>query len=477
MTPRIEYKLYGRQYELFTDWCNTDKNCINIVHAGAGKTFLAQNFLPIAATHHHLNKGKDVIYVAPTHEMIKTLIWEGLKNTCRDIYGLEDGVHINNSDKTIRFPNGIFIRCKSAESPLRGMNAGIIIADEASLFTQDALQELTVRLRPKVGEPETVGRLIVISTPVGRGPLYDLFQAAQANPDRWIARHYGYREMQSGNLAFIEEQRQLLSPLKFAQDYECSWEQVQDQFYYTWNKSYCENIQDTGTDLYSFHDWNKRVMCAIIARADRIDHPQGRIHIVKSYALKNASTEDIARRIREDFPRRRIFSIIDMSGTQTNRDTTSPFGVTDRTIIERYGFQVINTRHSNPLIADTDNSANAFIAQGRLRVNPEDTLLLEALSTYHYEDATRKRLVKYDDANYAHIDGLGDALRYGIHHLFPVRHAMPEHQNYVTDDARFYRRPGREYLPESPLFDGGPTIEEIVSGSADTNSPDYVTWE
>lgn len=468
------YKLYGKQYEIFTDWVNTDKHCIDIVHAGAGKTFLAQTFLPIAATTPKLHKGKDVVYVAPTHEMIKTLIWEGLKKTCMEVYGLQDAKDINNSDKTIKFPNGIFLRCKSAEAPLRGMNAGLIIADEASLFSQDSLQELTVRLRPRVGEPDTAGRLIVISTPIGRGPLYDLFQTALNMPDKWIARHYGYREMKSGNREFIMEQKQLLSPLKFAQDYECSWEQVEDQFFYTWNKSYCADFEDRGHDLYSFHDWNKKRMCAVVAQVKHEGEPHGTIEVLKSYAIKNCSTEDIARAIRADFPRRRIMSVIDMSGTQTNRDTTSPFGVTDRTIIEKYGFQIINNRNNNPLIADTDNSSNAFISRGGLRVRPSDTLLLEALSTYHYEDATRKKLVKYTDANYSHIDGLSDCIRYGIHHLFPVQHYTPGLPDYITSDARFSHRPGAEYMPESPLFAGGPTWEEIMAGN--TDNEDYVSW-
>jgi hypothetical protein len=31
------------------------------------------------------------------------------------------------------------------------------------------------------------------------------------------------------------------------------------------------------------------------------------------------------------------------------------------------------------------------------------------LETYHFEDGTRKSLVKYREARYMHIDGLGDA--------------------------------------------------------------------
>ena len=99
--------------------------------------------------------------------MIKSLIWESLKRSCIEYFGLVDGKDINNSELTIKFPNGVFIRCKSAEQRenLRGLNVGVWVADEAALYTQDTLQEITNRLRPKVGQPDTFGRLIVISTP------------------------------------------------------------------------------------------------------------------------------------------------------------------------------------------------------------------------------------------------------------------------------------------------------------------------
>jgi hypothetical protein len=192
--------------------------------------------------------------------------------------------------------------------------------------------------------------------------------------------------------------------------------------------------------------------------------------------LNDASTEDIARAIRVDFPQRRINSIIDMSGTQLNRDTTSPFGTTDRIILEKYGFTIVNNRKSNPLIADTDNTSNSFINRGGLWVRPDDNLLLEALSTYHYEDGSRKKLVKYTEQKYAHIDGLGDCVRYGIHYLFPITHDGLNLPEYVGMDNRYQRSnmPGVEHMPVSPLYPGGPTWEEIMSG--DEQEKDYQVW-
>lgn len=472
----VELELYGEQSTILRDWLDTDKHCIDVVPVGSGKTFLASVALPIFASDERFHKNKDIIYSAPTGAMIKSLIWEPLKKSCINYYNLRDGIDINNSELTIKFPNGIFIRCKSAEQRenLRGLNVGIWIADEAALYTSDTLQEITNRLRPSVGQPDSQGRLIVISTPNGTGPLYDLFKMALDRPEKYIVRHYNYEQMRSGNKVYIEEQKRILSPLKFAQDYLCAWESVADQFYYTFDKhKHCvDEIIDKGGDLYTFHDFNKRRMAAIVAQVTKAGEKDGKIEIIKSYAIPDCSTEGIADAIRQDFPKRRLFSIIDMSGTQVNRDTTSPFGVTDRIILEKYGFQIVNGRKSNPLITDTDNTVNAFINRGGLSVNTNDKMLLEALQTYHFEDATRKRLVKYTEQKYAHIDGLGDALRYGIHHLFPIMHEQTVAE-YVGMDVRYARanNPANKYMPDSPLYPGGPTLEEIVNG--DQQDADY----
>jgi hypothetical protein len=480
-TQNIDIPLFGEQKTILADWLTTDKHSIDIVPVGSGKTFLAAIALPIFASDPRFHKGKDIIYSAPTGAMIKSLIWEPLKQSCMKHFGLIDGKDINNSELTIKFPGGVFIRCKSAEQRenLRGLNVGVWIADEAALYTQDTLQEITNRLRPKPGQPDSVGRLIVISTPNGNGPLYDLFQVATAMPSRYIVRHFNYLQMRSGNRKFIEEQKRILSPLKFQQDYMCSWDQVENQFFYTWDKhKYCvEKIEDKMGDLYSFHDFNKRRMTATIAQVTNPRKNNGKIEILKSYAINDCSTEGIAQAIRADFPKRRINSIIDMSGTQVNRDTTSPFGITDRVLLEKYGFTIVNNRNSNPLITDTDNTSNSFINRGGLVVQSDDKIILEALGTYHFEDGSRKKLVKYTEQAYAHIDGLGDCIRYGIHHLFPINHSEGAiDQNYVTDDSRFYRKPGSEHMPASPMYPGGPTWEEMMGGKDEITNEDHQVW-
>jgi len=459
--------LWGAQSEVWSAMLS-DKNVCAVLPVGSGKSFLASLLLPIAATTPAIHKGKDILYVAPTAPMISRIIWKDLKQRCISMWGLEDEKDINNSSKTITFPNGIRIFCLSSETGLKGINAGLIVADEAAEYTDEALQELSNRIRPSPGETQAQGRIILISTPEGKNAFYDWAQHAQQHPDRWIYLHKTWQTMRVQPKQWVEEQMYLLSPLKFRKDLLCDWGSVQDQFYYSWNRNFVhpERIVDRGKTLYSFHDFNKRVMCAIVAQVvGDIRSTTGRLEILKSYAVPDCGTEGIAQLIRSDFPHRPIQSIMDRSGSQVNRDTTSQFGITDQTILEKYGFRIINTAKSNPLVSDTDNSSNAFISQRRLLINDTETKLLDALDTYHYEDGSRKQLVKYSDVKYAHIDGLGDALRYGIHYLFPMQHEQPILPEYLDGDFQQSVEPGHEYMMDPNArsrVDGMPTIDSLI---------------
>ena len=109
--------------------------------------------------------------------------------------------------------------------------------------------------------------------------------------------------------SFIEEQKKMISPLKFEQDYMCSWESVQDQFFYTFNRAkHCRDIFDNLGDIYTFHDFNKRVMCATVAQVTNPGDMKGTIEILKSYAIKNCSTEELAKQIQKHFVLLIVFS-------------------------------------------------------------------------------------------------------------------------------------------------------------------------
>jgi Terminase large subunit, T4likevirus-type, N-terminal len=464
-TNRHKLTLYGAQREVWAAMMS-DQNACLVLPIGSGKSYLASWLLCVAATTPAMNKGRDILYVAPTAPMVSRIIWKELKERCQAMWNLEDEKHINNSSKTITFPNGIRIFCLSAETGLKGINASVIVADEAAEFSEEALQELSNRTRPNPGQVDSSGRMILISTPEGKNAFHDIYQFALAHPESWVTIHRTWEQMRVQPRSWIESQRELLSPLKFAKDLECSWGSVEDQFFYSWRREFVQPTRDRGRELYYFGDFNKKRMCGIIAQVvGDIRSSTGRIEVLKSYAIPNCGTDGIADAVRADFPQRTIQAIVDRSGSHVNRDTTSEFGITDQTILESRGFRMMNTARGNPLITDTDNSSNAFINRGGLIIPDTETLLLDAIETFHFEDANRKNLVKYRDAKYMHIDGLGDALRYGINYLFPMRHeshGMPEYVDSVDD---FYHEPGHEYLTENTrqrTHDGVPTIDYLI---------------
>src|SRR5512137_1056302 len=88
MKKQIKFNLYGRQAEILNDWLTTDKNSMDIIHAGAGKSHLAAIALPIFASDPKYHKGKDVVFITGTTDMIKTNIWNTLKDTCINVYGV-----------------------------------------------------------------------------------------------------------------------------------------------------------------------------------------------------------------------------------------------------------------------------------------------------------------------------------------------------------------------------------------------------
>jgi hypothetical protein len=172
-------------------------------------------------------------------------------------------------------------------------------------------------------------------------------------------------------------------------------------------------------------------------------------------------------------------AIIDATGAHNNRSTTSSFGITDRTILEKYGFTIVNNSKANSRVVDTDNTANAFIARGGLKVSPEDKLLLEALDNYHYEDASRIKLVKYVEQQFAHMDALGDCIRYGIYHLFPINHNdLVRVPNYQTMDSRLSSIPGAQYRKQGVFGPGTPTLEELLAGGEmEDGYSEAVSWD
>jgi hypothetical protein len=109
------------------------------------------------------------------------------------------------------------------ETPIRGFSgAALLIVDEAARVTDD----LYYATRPMLAV--SGGALIMLSTPYGKRGIFH---------EEWTSGHGWDRyEVTAGQCpripaSFLEEEQRALPPWVFRQEYECSFEETEDQVF------------------------------------------------------------------------------------------------------------------------------------------------------------------------------------------------------------------------------------------------------
>jgi len=107
---------------------------------------------------------KAVWWVAPTYA-IAGVAWKLLRTMARQL-----GVRPLESTRTLEFPNGGTIVCKSADNPdnLRGEGLDFLVLDEADFVPRRVWEEV---LRPALAD--RIGRAVIIATPNVVGGWFD----------------------------------------------------------------------------------------------------------------------------------------------------------------------------------------------------------------------------------------------------------------------------------------------------------------
>ena len=136
------------------EWSNeihdTDKRWIVIVaHRRAGKTTMALNHLQRDALK---IKNSRWAYISPTYKQSKFIAWDLIKQYARVI----PGVIFNESELTVKYPNGSKLTLYGADYPdsLRGMGFWGVIFDEYSQQPSNIFSEI---IRPALSDHE-IGR-------------------------------------------------------------------------------------------------------------------------------------------------------------------------------------------------------------------------------------------------------------------------------------------------------------------------------
>ena len=133
-------------------------------------------------------------YVAPNYKQAKRIAWQRLKNSMRPL----GPVRISETELRIEFSWGASVALRGADNydSLRGEGLDFVVLDEYASMAPEAWTQV---LRPMLSDRR--GSALFIGTPQGRNHFYELFDAAQSQPD-WA--RFQFTTEQGGNVSAAE---------------------------------------------------------------------------------------------------------------------------------------------------------------------------------------------------------------------------------------------------------------------------------
>lgn len=381
-----------------------DENRFKIIISGrrSGKTMCA--IASLAKYSRYPNK--KCMYIAPSYRMAKQIAWEDLKALLKDRNWAKK---INESELTITLINGSIIMLRSADNPdsIRGIGLDYVVLDEAADITEDAWRAV---IRPTLSDRE--GDAMIISTPKGRGYLYDLYNNAKHQPD-WNSWQFTTAQ---GGIVSEEELAQArldLDERTYRQEFEAEFVDYSGLIYYAFGEHNIVEQPIPSDARYPIHcgmDHNVDPGCAVIG----FQHNSG-VHIFDELEIWGTNTDEMVRELQRRYPERKVICYPDASGSQRR---TSAGGRTDHIILKNAGFQ-LRVGSINPSVKDRIGAVNSACKPDNLRltISPKCVKVINGLRKHTYKEGTRQPH-KDGAKDYSHFN---DALGYMINYLYPLK--------------------------------------------------------
>ena len=381
-----------------------DNNRFKIIISGrrSGKTMSAITSLAKYSRH----PNKKCMYIAPSYRMAKQIVYDDLYQMLKERNWLKA---VNKSDLAFTLVNGSVIYLRSADNPdsIRGIGLDYVVLDEAADISEEAWKAV---IRPTLSDKE--GSAMIISTPKGRGWLYDVYNDAKHLND-WASWQFTTAE---GGIVSEQELAQAridLDERTYKQEYEAEFVDYSGLIYYAFGEHNIKDMNFTNNEHTTLNvgiDFNLDPGCAVIA----FKHANG-IHIYDEVEIYGTDTREMVQEIQRRYPNRRYICYPDASGAQRR---TSAGGITDHIILKNAGFN-LKVGSVNPSVKDRIASVNAVCKKDnmRLTISPKCVKVIKGLRSHTYKEGTRQPTK--DGANdYSHFN---DALGYMVNNLYPLR--------------------------------------------------------
>ena len=381
-----------------------------------GKSVLAIRELAKFARHDN----KKVLYVAPTYQMCRNIVWGPLKAKLRELNWVKK---VNEARLEIYLVNGSVIMLRGADNPdsLRGMGVSFICIDEVADIKPEAWTEV---LRPSLSAESPPGSALFVGTPKGVGNHFkDLFEMANID-DNWQSWQYTTLEGENVSQSEVDAAKRDLDIRTFRQEFEASFESATNVVYYSFkpqnNVAKWTGSKNDLKSIYVLTDFNVSPMATLVA----IPTTWG-LHVIDEVCLYSSNTDEMVNEIKNRYPHQKVTAYPDPAGTQRK---TSAGGRTDISILQNAGWHVrYKPRH--PAVKDRINAVNSLLlnsnGDSRLLIDPKCKQLIKCLTRFSYKENT---LIPDTSGreDYSHFP---DALGYGVEFMFPVTRQIKTQAN------------------------------------------------
>lgn len=364
---------------------------------------------------------KNVSIIAPTYGQVTDIYWPILAT----MLGLERfAIKSSRADGIFIFPRNVTLKLWSYEASerMRGSGQFLTIGDEVTTWEgKPGFKESWESIIQPTQVTRWPGnhRSLIISTPRGYDYFHELYELGLSEQaDRWKSFHFDYRKSPYLSAEEIERIKHQIDPIKFAREYEASFEDSGANVFYCFDRK--TNVRSDlddffiGEDVHVSIDFNIGIMAATVwaIRGDEM-HAIGELQ-------GQPDTEALARKLKGLYPNKKIIAYPDPAGRA--RKTSAAVGITDFAILEQHGI-ITKARSGHPPIVDSAAAVN-----GKLRnANGGSTMFLCPRRAPMTIKSLQRTVWVETNPNIATIDKssgeehFSDGVRYITEYLFPVR--------------------------------------------------------
>lgn len=343
-----------------------------------------------------------IVYVAPTYQQARDIVWETLKREMLPIVvGKPNESRLEMTVRTMRGGTCILmLRGWEAIETLRGQSIDFIVLDEVAMYRNfwRTWQEV---IRPCLTDRK--GDAMFISTPKGFNHFYDLYNLQETDPDY---KSFQFTTYDNPHIPVeeIEKAKNELTEDRFYQEYMADFRKMEGLVYKEFDREqHVIDKTEFERNLPAFFQWNEFILGVDYG----FTNPAAVLHIYKDSADCYYVLDEFYERGRTDIEVNEY--VAPLKANKVYPDPAAAGAVSD---LRKRGVNVRDVVKGADSIKNGINRVRELFKAGKLKIASNCVNTITELETYSYPDKKPDKN-EYEDP-IKENDHAMDALRYAI---------------------------------------------------------------